>query len=253
MTIRKFWFGFFLYFSFFAVMVLCAFTFGRSSTFDPSGYSKEELYMLDIQTLPARSEAPFFALMPQKEYGSFEELIKQGQPNLIIRAKLTDRGGTRVYDPFGYYNTASLNALNAAFLYICTPYTVKIEEVIIGDMEQFHEGDTFTFFAPYGGIGDFAVRYEDTPIFCAGREYFLFFSVLDVNGVGRWFDLTHPSAAAQIMLEDERTFHAMSYRGAELFDDTGYDSEDLCERTAALYEEVQYPLNIPQITPVDGY
>lgn len=258
MTIRKFWFGFFLYFSFFAVMVLCAFTFGRASTFDPSGYSKEELFMLEIQALPARSEAPFFALMPQKEYGSFEELIKQGQPNLVIRATFTSRGVCRVYDPFGDYTNADLHVIEPgakiprASLYICTPYDVKIEEIIIGDTEQFKEGDHFTFYAPYGGVGDFAVRYEDTPIFSAKREYYLFFSVLDVSGVGRWYDLTHPSAAAQIMVEDERTFNAMSYHGAALFDDTGYDSEDLCALTVSLYEEAPYSLQIPSITPIHG-
>ena len=97
------------------------------------------------------------------------------------------------------------------------------------------------------------MRYEDTPIFTAGREYFLFFSVLDVSGVGRWFDLTHPSAAAQIMIEDERTFNAMSFRGADLFDDTGYDSEDLYTMVKTLYEESPYSLEIPKITPVSGY
>ena len=65
--------------------------------------------------------------------------------------------------------------------------------------------------------------------------------------------MTHPSAAAQIMIEDERTFNAMSYKGAALFDDTGYDSEDLYTMVKALYEESPYSLEVPRITPMDGY
>ena len=253
MTIRNFWFAFFVYVMFFAGMVLSAFTLGRASTVDTSGYTREELFLLDMQTIPARSEAPYFALMPQKDYEDFEALMKEGQPNLVVRATFTSRGGSRVYDPFGYYSNADLGGDNAAHLYISTVYSVKIEEVILGDPEQFSDGDTFTFYAPYGAMKDFAVRYEDTPIFTAGREYFLFFSVLDVSGVGRWYDLTHPSAAAQIMIEDERTFNAMSYKGADLFDDTGYDSEDLYTMVKALYEESPYSLEVPRITPMDGY
>ena len=69
------------------------------------------------------------------------------------------------------------------------------------------------FYAPYGVIDDFHIRYEDTPIYMAGREYILFFSVVDIEGVGRWYDLVHPSAAVEITLADTRTFSAMSRAG----------------------------------------
>ncbi|MBQ7301576.1 MAG: hypothetical protein IJW77_17250 [Clostridia bacterium] len=257
MTIRSFWLAFFTYVTFFAVMVLCAFTFGRATTFDASGYTKEELFLLDVQTIPARNETPFFALMPQKEYGSFEELITAGQPNLVVHVSFERRGVCRVYDPFGEYTNTDLHTrhpmadISPAALYICTPYQAKIEEILLGDETVFSEGDTFTFWAPYGMVGESAVRYADTPIFSAEREYILFFSVLDVAGVGRWYDLVHPSAAVEIMIEDERTFSSMSYAGNDLFDATGYDVEDMTDLLAALYEGHPYALNIPMITPVN--
>ena len=259
MTIRKFWIGFTFYLAFFAVMVLCAFTFGQASTFDSSDYSEEELFVLDIRTLPAWNEAPFFALMPQQSYESFGDLIQRGQPNLVIRASFTERSSCRVYDPFGQYTTADLHKvspgakMSAAALYICTPYDVKIEEVLLGDSEQFKEGDHFTFYAPYGIVGENAIRYDDTPIFSAGREYLLFFSVMDVEGVGRWYDLTHPSSAGEIMIEDERTFSSMSYAGNDLFEDTMFDCETLTEELWELYAENPYPLTIPSLTPVNSW
>ena len=73
MTIRQFWLSFFTYFAFFAVMVLCAFTFGQASTFDPSGFTEDELFRLDIETIPARNEVPFFALLPQQDLSGFKK------------------------------------------------------------------------------------------------------------------------------------------------------------------------------------
>ena len=257
MTIRNFWLAFFTYIAFFAVMVLCAFTFGQASTFDPSGYTEDELFRLDMETVPVRSEVPFFALMPQQEYESFEDLILRGQPNLVVRVTLEERGKCRVYDPFGEYTNADLGKTHApgtvspASLYICTPYEAKIEEVLLGDETMFPEGDYFTFWAPYGMVGESSVRYADTPLFWEEFEYILFFSVLDVEGVGRWFDLTHPSSAAEIMPLDERTFSSLSYAGNRLFDATDYDTETLTELLGALYESNPYALDVPMITPVE--
>ncbi|MBQ8577331.1 MAG: hypothetical protein IJ449_05105 [Clostridia bacterium] len=256
MTIRKFWLAFFTYFAFFAIMILCAFTFGQASMLDTSGMSEDELFQLDMKTVKATDQAPFFALMNQTEYEDFADLVQNGQPNLVVRVTLEDRKSCRVYDPFGQYTNADLYniepgaSISAASLYLCTPYEAKIEEVLLGDPEQFKEGDTFTFYAPYGMYGDFAVRYEGCPMFSEGREYFLFFSVLDVNGVGRWFDLTHPSAAAEVMIEDERTFYSMTEAGDRLFDAVGYDCEELVEQVAELYAEAEYPLDIPSLTPI---
>ncbi len=256
MTIRTFWLAFFTYVAFFAVMILCAFTFGQASTFDPSGYTEDELFRLDVETIPARSEVPFFALMPQQEYESFEDLILRGQPNLVVRVTFEERGRCRVYDPMGYYDNADLakkaapGAVSPASLYICTPYEAKIEEVLLGDETLFPEGDYFTFWAPYGMVGDDAVRYADTPLYWEEFEYIMFFSVLDVEGVGRWYDLTHPSSAVEIMPLDERTFSSLSYAGNRLFDATEYDTETLEELLLSLYQGNPYALSVPSITPV---
>ena len=256
MTNRNFWLGFFTYFAFFAVMVLCAFTFGQASTFDPSGFTEDELFRLDIETVPARNEVPFFALLPQQEYESFEDLIKRGQPNLVVRVTLEERGRCRVYDPTGTYDNTDLfrsktpGAVCPASLYICSPYEAKIEEVLLGDETMFPEGDYFTFWAPYGMGGEHAVRYADTPLFWEEFEYIMFFSVLDIEGVGRWYDLTHPSSAVEIMPLDERTFSSLSYAGNRLFDATDYDTETLEERLRALYGENPYPLDVPKIAPI---
>ncbi len=255
MTIRTFWLAFLTYAAFFAVMILCAFTFGQASTFDPSGYTEDELFRLDIETVPTRSEVPFFALMPQQEYESFDDLIARGQPNLVVRVTFEERGRCRVYDPFGEYTAADLGkkaapgAVSPASLYICTPYEAKIEEVLLGDETLFPEGDTFTFWAPYGMVGEAAVRYADTPLFSEGYEYILFLSVLDVEGVGRWYDLTHPSSAVEIMPLDERSFSSMSYAGNTLFDAAEYDTETLVGQLSALYAENPYALSVPKITP----
>ncbi len=257
MTIRTFWLAFFTYVAFFAVMILCAFTFGQASTFDASGYTEDEIFQLDVETIPARSEAPFSMIMPQQSYESFDDLITRGQPNLVVHVTLTGRGGCRVYDPTGYYTNADLGnipwgaKIAPASLYICTPYEAKIEEVLLGDPAQFENGDRFTFWAPYGMVGEQSVRYEDTPIFAEGGEYIMFFSVLDVEGVGRWYDLTHPSSAVGIMLEDARTCFSLSYTGNTLFDGLDYDTENLTGQLTALYEANPYPLDVPSITPIE--
>ncbi len=257
MTIRQFWLGFFTYFTFFAVMVLCAFTFGRASSFDPSGYTADELFRMDLETVKPRSEVPFSIILPQQEYESFEDLILRGQPNLVVRVTFEKRGKCSVYDPTGYYDNASLNyipwgaKISPASLYICTPYEAKIEEVLLGDEILFPEGDYFTFWAPYGIVGEHSVRYADTPLFWEDFEYIMFFSVLDVEGVGRWFDLTHPSSVVEIMPLDERTVSSLSYAGNRLFDATDYDTEKLVELLTALYESSPYPLTVPSITPVE--
>jgi hypothetical protein len=48
MTIRNFWLAFFTYVTFFAVMVLCAFLFGRTSTMPGSNLSPEERHVMEI-------------------------------------------------------------------------------------------------------------------------------------------------------------------------------------------------------------
>ena len=250
MTLRKFWFVFSAYAVFFAAMVICAHAFGWTSVFTSSGAEEDERFRLEIEQIPARNEAPFFALMEQSEYESLDDMICAEWPNLIVRVMMTEHGDSTVYDPFGEYSDRDLGRNDAAAIYICTPYEAKIEEVIIGDGEQFFEGDTFLFYAPYGKIKNHSVRYADTPIFSLGREYIMFFSVADVYMVGRWFDLTHPSAVVEIMEEDERTFNAMTECGAKLFDGMGNDVDTLTDRIHRLYEECPMPLHVTKITPI---
>ena len=277
MTIKQFWLGFFTYFAFFAVMVLCAFTFGRTSTMPGNHLTAEERYVMEIEALPVR---PYFSLMPKGTYPDFESLIKHGTPNLIVCVTLEDREDALVYDPHGYYTTESLDSANvgvqslldrknkenpendtddghvwgwwgdAAYepvqkvsYYISTPYTAHVEEVLLGDCLA--AGDEFTFYAPYGIIDDFYIRYEDCPIYSAGREYILFFSVIDIEAVGRWYDLVHPSAAVEITLADERTFSAMSRAGDTMFADTGWDFDTVKSLIAEYYTEYPYPIDIP--------
>ena len=277
MTIRNFWFAFFTYVMFFAVMVFCAFLFGRGSMMPGRNLSAEERYVMEIEALPIR---PYFSLLPKGRYEDFESLIKHGTPNLIVRVTLEKREDATVYDPHGYYTTDSLAGANdnvqalldykngvspddttpdepiygwwgdAAYApvqniayYISTPYTAHVEEVVLGDCLAV--GDEFTFYAPYGIIDDFHIRYEDCPIFSAGREYYLFFSVVDVEGVGRWYDLTHPSAACEIMKEDSRTFSPMSRAGDTIFADTGGDCDTMKSLFAEYYTEYPYETDIP--------
>ncbi len=268
-----------VYIGFFACMLIAVFTFGRASTGSAYDLSPEERYVLEIEALEIK---PFFSLMPKGEYPDFESLIKQGTPNLIVRVTLEDRDDATVYDPHGYYNdkilkdaaTSAKTLLNRTRTrqknkeletddsniyrwnddpayeqvekishYISTPYTAHVEEILLGDALK--PGDEFTFYAPYGIIDDFYVRYEDCPIFMAGREYILFFSVVEIDGIGRWYDLTHPSAACEILLEDSRSFASMSRAGDEMFSMTAGDCDRLATLLHSYYEENPYACDIP--------
>ena len=279
MTIRTFWLAFLTYFGFFAVMVLCAFTFGQISAAPSSRMTAEERYVMEIEALEV---TPFFSLMPKGSYPDLESLIKHGTPNLIVRVTFEDRGDATVYDPHGYYNDDTFADAVAAVkgdpawkdrhpthlsreesdgsifkwkddpvfekvenmsLYISTPYEAHVEEVLLGDAVTV--GDEFTFYAPYGIIDDFYIRYADCPIFMEGREYILFFSIVDVEGVGLWYDLVHPSAACEILIEDTRTFATMSRAGDAMFDDAFSDCDTLANLIAEYYEENPYGFDIP--------
>ena len=277
MTLRRFWVHFLIFFAIIFVIVLCAVTFGWKSTLPGDNLSAEERYIFDIESLTPQ---PYFSLRHKGNYTEFEALIKHGKPNLIVRVTLEEREDAVVYDPYGYYTTDTLYDVNdevqalldrqknenpenetddghiygwwgdAAYepvqnvsYYISTPYTAHVEEVLLGDCLAL--GDEFTFYAPYGIIDDFYIRYEDTPIYSVGREYVLFFSVADIAEVGRWYDLVHPSAACEITLADTRTFAAMSDAGDAMFADTGWDYDTMKSRIAEFYAEYPYPIEIP--------
>ena len=279
MTLRNFWFAFFTYVLFFAAMVLCAFLFGTTSMMPGRNLTAEERYIMEIEALPIR---PYFSLMPKGNYEDFESLIKHGTPNLVVRVTFEDREDATVYDPHGYYNDDTFADAVAAVkddpawkdrhpihlsreesdgsiykwnddhvfekvenmsLYISTPYEAHIEEVLLGDALKV--GDDFTFYAPYGIIDDFYIRYEDCPIFSEGREYILFFSIVEIEGVGLWYDLVHPSAACEILIEDTRTFATMSRAGDVMFSEAGSDCERLAGLLVSYYEENPYSFDIP--------
>ncbi|MBQ7301577.1 MAG: hypothetical protein IJW77_17255 [Clostridia bacterium] len=270
-----------VYIGFFACMLIAVFTFGRASTMSGAHLTEEERYVMEIEAL---EPTPYFSLMPKGNYSDFESLIKHGTPNLVVRVTLEDRDDAEVYDPHGYYTTdlledaadnaeallrrtrtrqknkeletddgglygwndnAAYEAVEKVSFYIATPYTAHVEEILLGDAVKI--GDEFTFYAPYGIIDDFYIRYEDCPIYMAGREYILFFSLVDVEGIGRWYDLVHPSAAGEIMIEDNRTFLAMSRAGETMFADTGYDCETLAGLLSEYYTEYPYDISIPTL------
>ncbi len=279
MTIRSFWFAFFTYVTFFAVMILCAFTFGQASTPYGGNLTIEEQYVLMIESLET---TPFFSLMPKGDYPDFESLIKQGTPNLIVRVTLEERMDALVYDPHGCYNDQMLEdaalavknnprfkhkafpeheaadghvyswnddvayekAENISF-YISTPYIAHVEDVLLGDAIDI--GEEFTFYAPYGIIGDFYIRYDDCPIFMAGREYVLFFSIVDIEETGRWYDLVHPAAACEITIEDPQMFSDMSFAGEAMFSEAGWDYYTLKDLIEVYYNESPYPIDVPEI------
>lgn len=250
MSLRAYWTAFFTYIAFFGIMLLCAFTFGKASMSGTFGMSKDELYLMEVMTIDVWDDVPYFALMPQTDYDDLDALMAEGQPNLIVRVKIEDRLPCEVYDPFGFYDEGYLGDPNfAAYLYIATPYKVKIEEVYLGDTEMFPEGNDFTFYAPYGIIGNYGIRYEDCPFFQTGHEYILFFSLLDVTGVGLWYDLAHPSAVCEIMPEDERTFIAQTNDATRIFRETGYDVETLKTMIEDIYAKELYPTDIPSLKP----
>lgn len=253
MTVRKFWFAFIAFAASFAAMVLCAHVFGWTSVVTSSGAEEDERFRLEIEQIPARKETPFFALMPQDEYENFEDMIRAGMPELVVRVLLTERGDCTVYDPFGAYSDRDLGSNDAANLYICTPYEAKIEEVLLGDPKQYQKGDEFIIYAPYGKVRNHAVRYEDTPIFSVGREYILFFSPFDIYMVGRWHNLIHSSAAVEIMEEDAQTFTAMTEAGFRLFEATGFDTKCLAALLKSLYEENPYSLYISMLDATGAY
>ncbi|MBQ7983610.1 MAG: hypothetical protein IJ302_08570 [Clostridia bacterium] len=271
-----------VYISFFGIMLLAVFTIGRGSTMAAGQLSRSELYVMEIESLIPR---PYYSLLPKGDYDSFSSLISSGTPNLVVRVTFEERQDATVYDPYGYYtdetlestlsgvktlldrnkkhngetepvdtsvygwkNDAAYAKAEAIALYISTPYEAKVEEVLLGNCLQV--GDSFTFYAPYGIIGDFYARYEDCPIFSEGREYILFFSVVDVTDVGRWYDLVHPAAAVEILQEDNRTFASIARAGDAMFYETEYDCETLTELLTAQYTENPYPLTIPEISPV---
>ncbi len=254
MSLRAYWTAFITYVAFFGIMVLCAFTFGRASTTGTFGMSKDELYIMDIMTIDGWNDAPYFALMPQAEFEDLTDLMVRGQPNLIVRVRFEERYACEVYDPFGFYDEGYLGDPNyAAHLYIATPYQCKIEEVWLGDWETYQAGDDFTFYAPYGIVETYGIRYDDCPFFEVGHEYIMFFSLLDVNGVGRWFDLTHPSAVCEIMPEDERTLIAPTNDATRMFRAAGYDVETLQTMINDIYAIELYPTDVPSLAPVSPF
>ncbi len=249
MSMRKFWIGFVSFVVLLLVMLLCIVLFGRGDAAS-DGLSEEERYILDISTIDAWADDPYYALMPHSDYENLETLIRSGQPNLILRVKIEERGDCVVYDPLGFFNESYLgNWEYSAHHYIATPYHCTIADVYVGDMERFCPGDDFTFYAPYGSIGKYGIRYEGCPYFRTGHEYILFFTIWDVETIGLWFDLTHPSAVCEIMLQDERTFLTQTEDASRMFREAGADVETLINQIKAVYESDPYPLYMPTMQP----
>ena len=80
MTVRNFWFAFLFYLSFFGIMILCIFTFGPVGSVVSPAETEEDAYILAMEQIEPRRMRPFFNLIPERDYDSFEELITKSTP-----------------------------------------------------------------------------------------------------------------------------------------------------------------------------
>ena len=262
MTVRNFWFAFLFYLSFFGIMILCIFTFGPVGSVVSPAETEEDAYILAMEQIEPRRMRPFFNLIPERDYDSFEELITKSTPNLIVRCTFTKRKNAVVYHPAGTslekylkqhkepvygweYNQAYVYE-NYAAMFICTPYIAEVTEVLFGDCLAV--GDTFTYYAPYGKYGHFWVRYLDCPIFRVGMEYIMIFSVTEYEGQPRWYQLSHAGSVGEILPSDARTFRPISPLSYAYFEDVEYDCEELQEEFLRIYETLQYPTDIQTLS-----
>jgi len=119
---------------------------------------------------------------------SVGELIETSKPTYIVRAKLTDRGEC---EEFGGM--------------ITTPYTVRVSECYLGDIEA---GTEFVLDASYGLIDGQTYRCDPYPILVTGSEYILFIRCEVIYGETSYVLASH-------------TYGALRIDGDEVVNDTG--------------------------------
>ena len=270
-----FWKSCFAVLLFFVGMLLCVMTFGRASAIPQQHLLGEDAYEMRMETIIPVAP-PIYT-----EYTDLAHLFSFGQPNLIVRCTAEKRGDATVYDPFNAYSdfvytykgsnlkdAMKRQGLNTDLIivkdshgdddaairanaeaYITTPYEMRIDEVYLGDCEK--KGDTFTFYAPYGIFGEYAVRYEQFPFFREGESYVMFFSIVDVAGCGRWYDLSSPETVLRVV--DERTYETLTPLSDDLFDECGWVMQNLEDRIQELYQAQPYDLSVFQMEPYGNY
>ena len=280
-----FWKSAFAFVMLFALLIGFAYTFGRASAIPREHLDAEDEFELLIETIQP-FDPPIYPI-----FNTVSELIGRGQPNLVVRCTAVDREDMTVFDPFRAYdeiyftyedgepfakyeanfqnlglNTGLIQVRDPlggigppkdmgevkdlAATYIATPYEMRIDEVYLGNLLR--EGDSFTFYAPYGIIGKYAIRYEKFPIFRKGESYVMFLYVTDVKGCGRTYELCSPPAAVR-MIDDNHTFETMTPLSDQLFAECEWELEPLVGRIREAYEREPYDLSPLKMEPYGSY
>nr|MBQ4319270.1 hypothetical protein [Clostridia bacterium] len=122
---------------------------------------------------------------------SVGELIETSKPTYIVRAKLTDRG-----------------ECEASGGMITTPYTVRVSECYLGNIEA---GTEFVLDASYGILDGQTYRTTPYPVLVTGSEYILFIRCEVIYGETSYVLASH-------------TYGALRIDGDTLVNDTGFDA-----------------------------
>ncbi len=264
-TIRQFWEAVLFYVGLLAFTLLLAFTQGTVFMQQmPKEDPEEDAFIMRVESIDPRtvgnvtdtSEA-FGAVNYRYNYASFEEMINEGKPNFVVRCEAVAREDMTVYDPLGYWDEAllwktptflaELEEQQAAATHIATPYTMEIKDVLLGNYLQ--KGDTFTFYANYGFVNQFYMRYEHYPIYRVGDEYIMFLEVTKIAGREDYINLIHPAGAVRIPDEDPRSLAALSDLSDRIYMELDYDLSALEDTLDAIYASHPYDLSVPTITP----
>ena len=135
------------------------------------------------------------------------DMIATTKTNCIIQCTLDSRDTSVVFDPFTGYKTEDLFAQDnteeekrVVSNYISTPYQITVQDVYLGD--YFEKGDVFTFYAPYGEIGEYHCKVSGHPILQVGKTYLLFLRADKINGEFVYY-LSYPPEGALEMRNDD--------------------------------------------------
>jgi len=180
---------------------------------------REEEFVQQIEALENTSTVRISYIHPE----SVEEMLSVVKTNLIIRCKVTGREETVLHNP--YDRAEKLTKETAEW--IATPYTLAVTQVILGEFE----GETITYYAPYGILGEYANRRTEYPIFRVGEEYILFLRAEYINN--RWeYSMAHPLYSLYKVNSEENRGIFAEFSSAD----------ELADHIRALAEENEYDL-----------
>jgi len=126
-------------------------------------------------------------------YETLHDMIDGSHCDIIVRGTLTSRG-----ECFEYPSDSS---------FIVTPYTVKVEECYLGDIEK---GEVLTLEAPYGFVNGRYFLKSPYPILVTGSEYILFIRREEISDRESYVLAYAPTGALRIT-------------GSEFVCDTGFE------------------------------